>query len=469
MPIENPLQGLFVCGFDSGSGAELSCALMVAMPSGLQLPPGSFGLPLIGEMAEYAADPSRFVLKRFERFGPIFKTNIMGGPTVFVAGADGLQFVLVTGAEHFEKSKGFPSGVRTLIGRSLVLVDGERHQAVRRALAPMFLREALLSYLQPIDEITVRFVRCWSAAGPMSWYDEIQQLILEQSCALLFPPEAITDELRRLFSVFLKALFGLSAFAPEWLPTPQLQRAIAARNSIVKGICRQIEKGQVGPALERILAAEPKDLTVEELAEQATFLLMAGYESTSAFMASLCTNLFRTPEVMARARAEQDALPVAGAMDAALLERMPYLDRVLMEIERIEPPFVGSFRFVKKPFNLQGYHVPYGWRLGISILGTHYDPQIFAEPERFDPGRFAAEATEKERKSLVGFGRGSRSCPGKGLALLQTRVFAARLLRDYDWELDSDEPLVFNGLVHRPKNGMRGTVRPRVRSKDTDA
>ncbi|CDP21658.1 unnamed protein product, partial [Coffea canephora] len=57
------------------------------------LPPGSMGLPIIGETIEYLTpyatdDPPPFLQKRISRYGPIFRTNILGQSVVISTDAE---------------------------------------------------------------------------------------------------------------------------------------------------------------------------------------------------------------------------------------------------------------------------------------------------------------------------------------------------------------------------------------------
>lgn len=59
----------------------------------LPLPPGSFGLPAIGETISFLRD-SDFNEKRHKRYGSVFKTHIFGRPTVMMSGAEANEFLL---------------------------------------------------------------------------------------------------------------------------------------------------------------------------------------------------------------------------------------------------------------------------------------------------------------------------------------------------------------------------------------
>lgn len=51
--------------------------------------------------------------------------------------------------------------------------------------------------------------------------------------------------------------------------------------------------------------------------------------------------------------------------------------------------------------------------LYISMLGLHYDPKYFPEPETFNPDRFAGNSENIVPYSYLPFGLGPRNCIGK--------------------------------------------------------
>lgn len=61
--------------------------------SKLPLSPGNFGLPFIGEIIKFCTD-SDFARKRHAEFGPVFKTKLLGSPTIFIKGPEGNRFIL---------------------------------------------------------------------------------------------------------------------------------------------------------------------------------------------------------------------------------------------------------------------------------------------------------------------------------------------------------------------------------------
>ncbi|HBE16493.1 MAG TPA: hypothetical protein DEG17_15490 [Cyanobacteria bacterium UBA11149] len=119
------------------------------------------------------------------------------------------------------------------------------------------------------------------------------------------------------------------------------------------------------------------------------------------------------------------------------LKLMTYLEQVLKEVLRLIPPVAAGFRDIIQSCEFNGYQLPQGWSILYRIRQTHYDPNIYFNPEEFDPARFAPERGEDKAKPFgyLPFGGGIRECLGREFAKLEMKLFTTLLVRDYQWEL----------------------------------
>lgn len=418
------------------------------------LPPGKTGLPVIGETLQLLFDP-KFAEKRYKRYGNIFKTRLLGRPAVFMIGSEAAEFVLSSHMDHFSWQDGWPESFKLLLGRSLFLQEGDEHRRNRRLMMPAFHGPALSRYVAMMEHITQAYLSQWEQQQEFVWYDEFKQLTFAIASQIFLgtPPGEDTVRLSRLFTTLTNGLFGLG-----------MRRAIAARNQLLDHLTVVIQQRQQNPtddALSLLIQAQDEEgnrLSLEEMRAQAMLLLFAGHETTTAMLTWICLELARHPDVLQRAREEQRQLAAHGALNLEQISKMPYLDQVLNEIERLHPPIAGGFRGVIKPFEFNGFHVPAGWLLQYSILLTHQQANVYPQPDRFDPDRFSPERQEAKQKpfSLIGFGGGSRICLGMAFAKLEMKLVIAHLLRSYAWELLPNqrlEPVLVP--TRRPKDGLK--------------
>lgn len=439
------------------------------VPSAPSLPPGRLGLPIVGETINFALDP-RFIEKRQKKYGPIFKTHLLGRKTIVVIGADANRMVLSTDFDRFSWRQGWPSTFKELLGESLFIMDGAEHQHKRKLLMPAFHGRALLNYWTTMEQITLSYLERWEQLGRFSWSSEFKKLTFDIASKLLLgsEPGPKTQQLSEWFHTLSNGLITL----PIRLPWTPYGRALKARDKLLAHVEETVRQRQALPEAEQPLDAlgmlmqsrdeQGQGLSLAELKVQSLLLLIAGHESTSSSLSMFCFALAQHPEVLERARSEQLALAAQGPLTMSQLDQMPYLEQVLREVERLHPPVSGGFRGILDSCELNGYQIPRGWQLMYRPTETHLDAQVYTNPERFDPERFGPERAEHKRQafSLVTFGGGPRICIGMAFAQLEMKIVAAHLLRRYSWELLPRQDL---RIIMLPTRHLRGGLQVRFR------
>lgn len=96
--------------------------------AGKPLPPGQRGLPLLGETLAFAKNPFGFIEQRLAAHGPVFRSQVLGRPTVVLAGPEATAQFLSD--EKIQREGSMPPHVQELFGgQSLPLLDGDAHRA----------------------------------------------------------------------------------------------------------------------------------------------------------------------------------------------------------------------------------------------------------------------------------------------------------------------------------------------------
>src|SRR5262249_50993696 len=145
-------------------------------------------------------------------------------------------------------------------------------------------------------------------------------------------------------------------------------------------------------------------LTRDEVVSILLQILTAGNESTTSLIGSALLLLLQHPEVEARIRA-----------DGALLE--PFIEEAL----RLESPFHGHFRLVRRDTEVAGEPLPAGSRVMLLWGAANRDADEFPNPDAIDLAR-------PNGRAHLAFGFGIHHCIGAALARLETRVVLGTLL-----------------------------------------
>ncbi len=438
--------------------------------SSLPLPPGNFGLPVIGQSVSYLLSPASFMEKRQKRYGNIFKTHLFGFPTIVLIGADAARFLFANEGQKFEMTN-TPSFERLLGINSIGVKTGAAHQTLRKYLYQAFAPRALADYAVTMENITHRYLERWEKMETLTWYPELKKYTLDIACQLFIGIETSSEEaLERVYETWSDGLLSI----PVRFPGSKLDKAIHAREQLLARFEKLIDQRLKNPAnnqdvLSILLQAqdeEGKHLSRDEVKDNLLGMLVAGHETLTSALTSLCLLLAQHADVLQTARVEQEQFKLTEPITQEDLKQMTYLEQVMKEVLRMAPPVVRSGqRKVLESCEFSGYQILQNWAVFYQIQETHQDQNIYSHPEKFDPDRFSLERAEDKQTAFahIPFGGGIRECLGKEFAKLEIKLFAALLIRGYEWELAPGQNLQRVVLpFSRPCDGLKVRFRKRA-------
>ena len=290
-----------------------------------QPPPGSLGMPFVGETLTFLKDPFTFTLSRTKQRGPIWKTRILADTVVFFAGPEAFSFFM--DASNFTRENGSPKFLQELLHPDAVpFIDGERHKTRKRLLLTAFTDAALESYLPGIFTVFRRFVDKWTGEGEKAVAGDLSQIGFDIADVLFAASDPGTSnvETARDFLIMNKGAFA----PPINLPFTTYGQAIRARDRLRLYIKKQVAKDGDGSALgvlKRARGPNGEQLSTAELEVELLHFFVAAYGGlTASFAWILRTVLGEHPELAAKLRAEADAKLAAGA--APTLDQVRSLD-----------------------------------------------------------------------------------------------------------------------------------------------
>ena len=385
---------------------------------------------------------------------------------------DDARQVLATEAAHYDKEIPGIGELRRLFGHGLLLSDGDRWRRDRRIVAPLFTKRRIASYVDGMAGAAARLVATWAAvpdgrvdladAGTHYALDVLGRSVfggdVESAAPVLQATVPVLNEYmaRRILS---------PVRSPVWVPTPSNRAAERARRALwdlMDGLIAERRAGALDgdDLLSLLLAArDPEDgsaLDDDAVRDQALILLLGGHETTGSTMALTLHLVGGHPDVQQRIRDEVAAVVGDRPIAAADLPALAYTAQVIDETMRLYPPGHTLVRHAHDPTSIDGRDVPAGHLVAVSIWGVHHNPDVWADPEHFDPDRFGTG--DVARYHHLPFGGGPRGCIGQHLATAELVVAVASLVRAFRLTTGPEPPLVDIGLTLRPKDRLPARV-----------
>ena len=377
-----------------------------------------------------------FARARFERFGDVFATKLVGQPLVFIRGERAITDLL----SQPEATEGWwPESVRQLLGsRSLANRNGADHRARRRVVGQLFSAAALRRYTPAITQLVEELASDLNGATePVALVERMRRFAFAVIASVVLGLEG--DDIEALFAdfeIWTRALFSV----PVALPGSPFARALQARARLLERLRGVLERAQERPTGGLDLLSGGLDeaglpLTDDDLVEQLLLLLFAGYETTASSLSCLMAALLQHQAELAWLQEEINGLAWPLAEGAPT----PRLTAVVQEVMRLNPPVGGFFRRTRQPLELAGVLVPSGQVVQVALAASNRLADNGADDlDVFRPQR---HLDANNGLTLLPFGGGDRVCLGKALAELEIRLMAVGLLRQCRLKLVPEQDL----------------------------
>lgn len=464
------------------------------------LPPGPAPLPLLGNLLQLWPGALYLeLLQLSKKYGPVFTVHL--GPwrrVVVLTGHQAVQEALGGQAEEFSGRGKLATLDETFDGHGVFFSNGERWRQLRK-FTTMALRDlgmgkregeqliqAEIQCLveafqgtkgQPFDPSLLLAqatsnVACSLTFGLRFPYEDKEfQAVVRAANGILLGISSPWGQAYEMFSWLLWPLSGprtqllshvgtLATFAIE-----QVQRhrgsldASGPARDVVDSFLLKMAKEEQDPNTE---------FTDKNLLMTVIYLLFAGTGTVSTTVRYTLLLLMKYPEVQERVREELTRELGAGrAPSLGDRTRLPYTDAVLHEAQRLLALVpMGIPRALTRTTCFRGYTLPQGTEVFPLLGSVLHDPEVFKQPEEFNPGRFLdAEGRFKKQAAFLPFSLGKRVCLGEGLARAELFLLVTAILQAFSLETPcppgalSLQPAI-SGLFNIPP-AFQLQVRPR--------
>ncbi|XP_022983294.1 cytochrome P450 87A3-like isoform X1 [Cucurbita maxima] len=410
-----------------------------------KLPKGSMGFPILGETNHFFApnpsfDVSPFIKHRVFKYGPIFKTSLVGKPLIISTDPD-LNYLIFEQEETLFECW-YPETFKKIFGDQFFgSLHGFMHKYLKNMIVNAFGIECLKSMVFEVEAAAITRLRRWASCEVVELKDEIANMILDLTANKLisYDPENSPENLRENFVAFIQ---GLVSF-PLDIPGTAYHKCLRGRKRVMRMLENMLEERQQNPRKQNVdffdfvlqeLQKDGTPLTKEIALDLIFLLLFASYETTSIALTLAIKFLLDHPHVLSQLTEEHEGIlknrkNKASGITWNEYKSMTFTFKFLNETLRLANIAPGIFRRALRDVEFKGITIPAGWGVMVCPPAIHLDPKHYVDPLAFNPWRW--ERCEGASKHFIAFGRGLRFCIGADFAKLQMAVFLHNLVTKY--------------------------------------
>lgn len=282
--------------------------------------------------------------------------------------------------------------------------DPPLHDAIRGLVTKTFTPRRVAEMEPRIQAIATKLIDGFAADGRADIVDRFAwPLPLIVIAELLGVPRDDLETIHRWTDSWLSMLQGDGTlddqigYARDFVALQRYmmdaleQRAGAADDDLIGALYRAWASGETGLSLPEVMGV-PLDL------------IIAGHVTVTRAIGSGLLLLLELPQALRELRRDRSLVP-----------------GVVEEILRLESPAQGLFRLAMRDVEVGGVTIPAGAKVMVHYGSANRDEAVFADPDRFDPGR-------PEAGRHLAFGKGIHFCLGAPLARLELTIALPMLL-----------------------------------------
>lgn len=424
----------------------------------LKTPPALSGaIPGLGHVVEFSRDSAKLLLRGYEELGHVFAIKL--GPQ---------NVAVIIGPEHHrsffmetDKKLNIGSSYKFLhasFGEVFFMAGHDEYLRQKPFITQAFRREKMIQYIEVMNQEVLKWLDSLEDEGEfevMSTMADLAKNVAGHALMGARFQEEIGEEFWGLYDHIGRAL---DPILPPNLPLPKFIRRDKAKARMAEILKPIIEERRAHPEayddfLQDFVNARYAD-TQEPIEDYLLLNLMlglmfAGHETTAGQAAWNIILLLQHPTYLALVQEEIERLaPYGRPIDGKVLHSLEHMGYAVQEVERLRPSAGMLMRDVDEDIEMGGYLIPAGWKVQLATEVAHRLPEVFEEPDYYDPLRYAPgrEEDKADRFTLVGFGGGTHKCTGMNFANNEIAIITALLLQHFDLELATRHPRVVRGM-----------------------
>jgi cytochrome P450 len=386
-----------------------------------QIPPGP------AEKYNSAQELLGWMSEQFERFGNIYKASIYGTDVYVTREPAHAQRVLRENWQNYTKGQAIKR-VALLLGNGLMTSEGEFWRSQRRMIQPAFHRTATEALSTTIMDSNVALLKKWEEAARRSVNvcvtRDVSGMVLEVTLRSIFGADY--EQVAPRFNILSEETARNLEFAQAFKSLEKIIFELTTQRRARK----KTEADILGLLMEARDQKTGKAMPDHQLVNEVKTLVVAGHETTTSTLSWTWYLLSQHPDVEQNLSSELNRLSAGQDLRVDELPKFPYTRQVIEEAMRLYPAGWLMTRKARKDDHLGEYFVPAGTEIYIPPYFIQRNPNLWKEPERFNPDRFApGHSQDRHPLAMLPFSAGPRNCIGEVFARVEMQIHVMTIAR----------------------------------------
>lgn len=431
------------------------------------------------DLRTFRADPPVQLRKYRKKFGDTFHLDLIFQKVMFTSNPEVIRHILQTNNKNYIKDFSYRQ-LKLALGNGLLVNEGESWMAQRRLAQPAFYKKRLEGLFDTMVETTERFLTNFEqhrdSTASINITSEMNTVASDVALDTLLGGNRYGDNLDIQQTISRSQKYIVRRIRYPWaVPMTyingkrrQFKNDLERFDKVIYDIIdkhRKESTGEENHLLSMLLEARDEDtneqMSNQQLRDELMTIYVAGHETSANALSWTWYLLTQHPEIYQGLKDEIRATLGSRRLRLADLRAVPFAHQVMEEAMRLYPPAWAMGREALNDDEANGYPIPKGSKVFISIANLHRDERYWENPNQFDPDRFTPERTkERHRGVYMPFGLGPRMCIGNNFALMEIQLIIMMMVQRFDFELDTTHPVVPEALITlRPKHGVKVFVK----------
>uniref|UniRef100_A0A670IK48 Cytochrome P450 family 4 subfamily B member 1 n=1 Tax=Podarcis muralis TaxID=64176 RepID=A0A670IK48_PODMU len=380
---------------------------------------------------------------------------------------------------------------RSILGKGLLVLDGPKWFQHRRLLTPAFHSDILKSYVVLMVDSTKVMLDKWerliSEDKSLDIFQHVGSMTLDSMLKCIFSYQSNCQLDSK--NTYVQAISDLSCLMQERIQTflyhndliyhicphgyrffkacriahRHTEKVIRERKALLKDEreLEKIQKKRYLDFLDILLCARDvngEGLSDEDIRSEVDTFLFEGHDTTTSGISWTLYAMAQNPEHQQKCREEiKEILGERETLRWDDLSKMTYTTMCIKESLRVYPPVPQVYRELNKPVTFpDGKTLPAGALISLNIYALHKNPEVWKDPQVFDPLRFSPDnSSQRHSYAFLPFAAGPRNCIGQQFAMMELKLAVALTLLRFQVAPDpANPPLEKPQLIMRSWNGI---------------